>query len=109
MAGYKLNVADRDMVLATVERVVTEFGAPDIVINMAGIGGAGELASEKFEVFCPVDAAVRGLVNGIRRDQFLIIPGFKVKAMYWSHRLAPVGLWNGFTDAIVAKAMRENT
>jgi hypothetical protein len=57
----------------------------------------------------PADAAVRGLVNGIQRDDFLIIPGFKVKLMYWTHRLLPVGLWNTITDAIVAKAMRKNT
>jgi hypothetical protein len=27
----------------------------------------------------PVETAARGLVDGIRRDGFMIIPGFKVK------------------------------
>lgn len=54
----------------------------------------------------PVDAAVRGLVKGIRGDDFMIIPGLKVKLTYWMHRLLPDALWNGITDAIVAKAPR---
>src|SRR5262245_2578440 len=45
VARYPLNVADRAMVLATVEKAVAECGAPDIAINMAGIGAATELAS----------------------------------------------------------------
>jgi NAD(P)-dependent dehydrogenase (short-subunit alcohol dehydrogenase family) len=214
VARYPLNVADRAMVLATVEKAVAECGAPDIAINMAGIGAAAELASMKFEVFdriiqvnlygtrhfveavlpsmlargsgkivlvgsmggiipvygytaygtskfgvvglahclryelkprgitvacfcpgevatpglakersalhpataalkdiggtMPVESAVHGLVNGVQRDEFLIIPGLKTRLMYWAHRLAPVGLWNVITDNIVAKAMRKN-
>jgi hypothetical protein len=49
VAGFKLNVAVRDMVIATVGKAAAEFGASDIVITMSGIGGAGELASMKFE------------------------------------------------------------
>jgi NAD(P)-dependent dehydrogenase (short-subunit alcohol dehydrogenase family) len=211
VARYKLNVADREMVLATVAKAIAELGAPDIVINMAGIGGAAEFASMKFEVFdrvvqvnlygtrhvteavlpsmlargsgkivlvgsmggiiavygytayggskfavvglaqclryelkprgisvacfcpgevdtpglaeerktlhpasaalkkiggtMPVDAAVRGLVDGIQRDQFMIIPGLKTKLTYWIHRLTPDSLWNAITDAIVSKAL----
>lgn len=55
----------------------------------------------------PVDAAVRGLVHGIRQDKFLIIPGFKVKLTYCMHRLTPTWLWNMFTDGMVARALQE--
>ena len=54
----------------------------------------------------PVEAAVRGLVDGIRLDRFLIIPGFKVKLTYWMHRLTPTSLWNAITDGMVARALR---
>lgn len=53
----------------------------------------------------PVEAAVRGLVHGIQRDKFLIIPGFKVKLTYWMHRLTPTSLWNMVTDGMVARAI----
>ena len=213
VARYKLNIADRDMVIGTVGSAVTEVGAPDILINMAGIGGAVELIDMKFEAFdrviqvnlygtrhiveavlpsmlargggkivlvgsmggiipvygytaygsskfavvglaqclryelkprgisvacfcpgevetpglaaerktlhpasaalkkiggtMPVEAAVRGLVDGIQRDEAMIIPGWKVKFTYWMHRLAPAWLWNTITDRIVAKALRK--
>jgi NAD(P)-dependent dehydrogenase (short-subunit alcohol dehydrogenase family) len=215
VARYKINVVDRDAVLATVGAAVVEMGAPDIVINMAGIGGSAELVDMKFETFdrviqinlygtrniveavlpsmlargsgkivlvgsmggiipvygytaygsskfavvglaqclryelkprgvsvacfcpgevdtpglakerqtlhpaslalkkiggtMPVETAVHGLVEGIRRDESMIIPGWKVKSTYWMHRLAPDWLWNGITDGIVAKAIRQNT
>jgi 3-dehydrosphinganine reductase len=54
----------------------------------------------------PVERAVRGLIEGIKGDQFMIIPGLKVKLTYWMHRLAPDWLWNVTTDAIVANALR---
>jgi hypothetical protein len=34
-----------------------------------------------------VESGVRGLVKGIQRDEFMIIPVWKVKATYWMHRL----------------------
>ena len=214
MAHYKLNIADREMVIGTVGSAVAEVGAPDVLINMAGIGGAQELVDMKFETFdqvvqinlygtrhiveavlpsmlargngkivlvgsmggiiavygytaygsskfavvglaqclryelkprgisvacfcpgevetpglaqerktlppasaalkeiggtMPIEAAVRGLVNGIGRDEFMIIPGWKVKFTYWMYRLAPASLWNLITDAIVSKALRDN-
>ena len=214
VARYRLNIADREMVTGTVKTVVVEVGAPDILINMAGIGGAAELIDMKFEAFdrviqvnlygtrniveavlpsmrargsgkivlvgsmggiiavygytaygsskfgvvglaqclryelkphgisvacfcpgevetpglaeerkslppasaalkkiggtIPVEVAVRGLVEGIERDEAMIIPGWKVKFTYWLYRLTPVRLWNAITDAIVAKALRES-
>jgi hypothetical protein len=52
------------------------------------------------------DTAMHGLVEGIWRDAFMIIPGVTVQVTYWLHRLLPDGLWNAMTDAIVAKALR---
>lgn len=212
VARYKLNIADREMVIATVGTAVTEAGAPDVLINMAGIGAAVEFVdmkpdlfdrviqinllgtrniteavlpsmlargngklvlvgsmggiipvygytaygASKFAVvgfaqclryelksrnisiacFCPgevetpglaeerkalppasaalkkiggtmpVESAVRGLVQGIRSDEFMIIPGFKVKLTYWMYRITPGWLWNAITDAMVQKALR---
>jgi short-subunit dehydrogenase len=57
----------------------------------------------------PVETAVRGLVKGIESDEFMIIPGWKVNLTYWAHRVTPDWLWNGITDAIVAKALRGKT
>jgi NAD(P)-dependent dehydrogenase (short-subunit alcohol dehydrogenase family) len=214
VARYKINIADREMVLGTVASAVAETGAPDVLINMAGIGGAAEFMDMKFETFdrviqinlygtrniveavlpsmlsrgngkivlvgsmggiipvygysaygsskfavvglaqclryelkprgisvacfcpgevetpglaeerkslpppsaalkkiggtMPVEAAVRGLVEGIERDEFMIVPGWKVKLTYWMYRLTPMWLWNVITDSIVAKALREN-
>jgi hypothetical protein len=48
-------------------------------------------------------------VKGIEHDEAMIIPGWKVKFMYWMYRITPDRLWNAFTDAIVAKALREST
>src|SRR5262245_24494347 len=48
IARYKLNIADRDTVIGTVGAAITEVGAPDILINMAGIGGTEELIDMKF-------------------------------------------------------------
>jgi 3-dehydrosphinganine reductase len=212
VACYQLNVADREAVLSTVKKVGGEFGAPDIAINMAAIGGAAEFADMKFEVFdrimqvnlygarhfveavlplmtargcgkivlvgsmgglvpvcgdtaygasrsavvglsqclryelkprgisvacfCPgevetsglaekrktlhpvsaalkkiggtisAESAVRGLIEGIRRDDFMIVPGFKVRLACWMHRLLPERLWNAVTDEIVRRAIR---
>ena len=212
---YKINIADREMVIGTVETAIAAVGAPDILINMAGIGATADFVDMKFETFdqviqvnlygtrhiveavlpsmlargngkivlvgsmggiipvygytaygsskfgvvglaqclryelkprgisvacfcpgevetpglaaerkslrpasaalkkiggtMPVEAAVRGLVKGIEHDGAMIIPGRKVKLTYWMHRITPDRLWNAFTDAIVAKALRDNT
>jgi len=51
VAGYRLNIADREMVIGTVGTAIAEVGAPDVLINMAGIGGTAELVDMKFETF----------------------------------------------------------
>ena len=48
LASYALNVADHDMVIAAVGTAVGACGLPDVVINMAGIGGAAELIDMPF-------------------------------------------------------------
>lgn len=214
VVSYKINVADRDMVISALQAVVAEIGAPDVVINMAGIGGAAEFLDMKFEAFdriirvnlygtrnvveavlpsmvvrgsgkivlvgsmggivpiygytaygtskfavvgfahclryelkprgisvvcfCPgevetpgltqehkalppacaamkkiggtlsTEAAVQGLMKGIGRDQFLIVPGWKSKLSYWMQRLSPLWLWNAVTDGIVARALHQS-
>ncbi len=51
VARYQVDMADRDGVLATVAQAAAQHGAPDIVINCAGIGVTGEFASMAFEDF----------------------------------------------------------
>ena len=215
VAGYRINIADRKITMGAVALAAAECGAPDILINMAGIAVAEEfinMTSETFDrvmqvnvygtrnvveavlpfmisrgsgkvvlagsmggilpvygytaygtsefavlglaqclrcelnprgiriaCFCPgeletprladehrmlhpatralmkiggtmsPEAAARELVRGIRSDQFLIIPGLKMKLAWWLYRLTPVWMWNSITDSIVAKALRRNT
>ena len=210
---YGLNVTDRDQVIKAFSLAAKEVGAPDIVVNMAGIGAAAEFATMKYQVFdriiqvnlygsrnvvdaaltsmlprgggkivlvgsmggiipvygytaygaskfavvglaqclryelkphevsvacfcpgevetpglaaerkalppasaalkkiggtMPVERAVRGLIEGIRRDEFMIIPGFRTRLTYLTYRLTPVSLWNFITDGIVARAMSD--
>jgi 3-dehydrosphinganine reductase len=47
-------------------------------------------------------AAVRALLKGIERRQFLVIPGWRTKLIFWLVRITPIPVWNFFTDAIVA-------
>jgi 3-dehydrosphinganine reductase len=89
VARYVLNVADREMVLATVEKAVAEFGAPDIVINMAGIGGAEELASMKFEVF---DRIVQVNLYGTRHVVEAVLPSMLARG---SGKIVLVGSMGG--------------
>jgi NAD(P)-dependent dehydrogenase (short-subunit alcohol dehydrogenase family) len=211
VARYKLNIADREIVIGTIGSAITEVGAPNILINMAGIGAAVEFIDMKPEIFdrviqinligtrniveavlpsmlargngkivlvgsmggiipvygytaygaskfavvgfaqclryelkprnisvacfcpgevetpglaaerktlppasaalkkiggtMPVETAVSGLVKGIRSDEFMIIPGVKVKVTYWLYRFSPTTLWNWFTDSLVSRAM----
>jgi 3-dehydrosphinganine reductase len=52
------------------------------------------------------EAAVKGLLHGVERRQFLIIPGARSKLIYWLSRLTPLVLWNWIADLIVAPALR---
>lgn len=48
---YRLDVAERDQVLAEFARAAKEIGPPDIVINMAGIGGVAPMVDTSVEMF----------------------------------------------------------
>ena len=64
---YVLDVSDADAVEAFAERVCTEHGVPDIVVNNAGIGHAGGFLDTPAEQFDRVlDINLGGVVNGCR-------------------------------------------
>ena len=71
VARYKINIADREMVIGTVGTAIADAGSPDILINMAGIGGAAELIEMKFETF---DRVMQINVYGTRHIVEAVIP-----------------------------------
>src|ERR1700758_2862949 len=65
--AYVLDVSDADAVEAFAERVSNEHGVPDIVVNNAGIGQAGNFLDTPAEQFDRVlDVNLGGVVNGCR-------------------------------------------
>ncbi len=65
--AYVLDVSDAHAVEAFAERVGTEHGLPDIVVNNAGIGQAGGFLDTPAEQFDRViDVNLGGVVNGCR-------------------------------------------
>ena len=71
VAGYKANIADREMVIDTIGTAIAEAGAPDVLINMAGIGGTAELADMKFETF---DRVIKINLYGTRHIVEAVLP-----------------------------------
>ena len=71
VASYQVDVADREMVLGTVGTAIAEAGAPDILINMAGIGGAAHLIDMKFETF---DRVIKINIYGTRNVVEAVLP-----------------------------------
>lgn len=71
VSHYQLNVAERDGVLATVAQAAAEFGPPDILINMAGIGGVAEFIDMKYEMF---DRMMQVNVYGSRNIVEAVLP-----------------------------------
>src|SRR5262245_9097507 len=71
VARYQINIADREAVIATVRRAVGEVRAPDILINMAGIGGAAALVDTKFEAF---DRVIQINLYGTRHIVEAVLP-----------------------------------
>lgn len=68
---YRLDVAERAQVLETMARAAAEVGPPDIVINMAGIGGVGEFADMPFERF---DRMIQTNLYGSRHVCEAVLP-----------------------------------
>jgi NAD(P)-dependent dehydrogenase (short-subunit alcohol dehydrogenase family)/pimeloyl-ACP methyl ester carboxylesterase len=65
--AYVLDVSDTGAVEAFAERVSAEHGLPDIVVNNAGIGQAGQFLDTPAEQFDRViDVNLGGVVNGSR-------------------------------------------
>ncbi|HEV7581553.1 MAG TPA: SDR family oxidoreductase [Mycobacterium sp.] len=65
--SYVLDVSDADAVEDFAERVSAEHGVPDIVVNNAGIGQAGQFLDTPAEQFARVLAVnLGGVVNGSR-------------------------------------------
>ena len=65
--AYLLDVSDAAAVEAFAERVSTEHGVPDIVVNNAGIGQAGRFLDTPAEQFDRVlEVNLGGVVNGCR-------------------------------------------
>lgn len=52
------------------------------------------------------EQAIAGLLLGIRRNRFMIVPGWKSVLTHWAVRLTPLPLWQAITDAIVSHALR---
>ena len=71
VARYKVDVADRDMVIGTVGKAIAEAGAPDVLLNMAGIGGAAHLIDMKFETF---DRMIKINLYGTRNIVEAVLP-----------------------------------
>src|SRR5277367_4732496 len=71
VAHYKVDVADREIVIGTVGTAIAEAGAPDILINMAGIGGAAHLVDMKFETF---DRVIKINLYGTRNIVEAVLP-----------------------------------
>ena len=64
---YVLDVADADAVEQFAERVCAEHGVPDIVVNNAGVGLAGEFLDTPADQWDRVlDVNLGGVVNGCR-------------------------------------------
>jgi 3-dehydrosphinganine reductase len=71
VARYKINIADREMVIGAVGTAIAETGAPDVLINMAGIGGTAELVDMKFEAF---DRVIKINLYGTRNIVEAVLP-----------------------------------
>lgn len=89
VARYKINIADREMVISTIGTAITEVGAPDILINMAGIGGAAELVDMKFETF---DRVIQINLYGTRHVVEAVLPSMLARR---SGKIVLVGSMGG--------------
>ena len=71
VAGYRVNIAERETVIGTIGTAVAEVGPPDILINMAGIGGMAELIDMKYETF---DQVIQINLYGTRHIVEAVLP-----------------------------------
>src|SRR5579862_4263753 len=71
VAGYRINVADRKITMGAVALAASECGAPDILINMAGIAIAEEFINMTSETF---DRVIQVNVYGTRNIVEAVLP-----------------------------------
>lgn len=65
--AYRLDVADREAVLAHAEQVASEFGKVNLVVNNAGVAVAGSIADTSFEDLDWLLAVnLGGVINGTK-------------------------------------------
>ncbi len=55
----------------------------------------------------PLERAVLGLLRGIDKNRFLIVPGLRPKLICLALRLTPLALWQAITDQLVGYALRK--
>jgi 3-dehydrosphinganine reductase len=89
VARYKADVADRDAAIGAVQTAVSAFGAPDVVIHMAGIGGADPFVDMKFDMF---DRVIRVNLYGTRNVVEAVLPSMLARG---SGRIVLVGSMGG--------------
>ncbi len=56
----------------------------------------------------PPEQAIDCLLQGIRHNRFMIVPGWKNRLTHWALRLTPLPLWQAITDGIVGHALRRH-
>jgi NAD(P)-dependent dehydrogenase (short-subunit alcohol dehydrogenase family) len=71
VARYQMDIANRTAVIDTVNVAAAAIGAPDFVINSAGIGLADEFVNMKFETF---DRVMQVNLNGSRHICEAVVP-----------------------------------
>lgn len=74
---FAADVSDREATLKVLREAVTQCGAPDLVIHMAGIGGIAEMAEMPFELF---DRMVKINLYGTRHVVEALLPALCGKA-----------------------------
>ena len=97
MTRYKVDVADREMVIGTVGTAIAEAGAPDILINMAGIGGAAHLIDMKFETF---DRVIKINLYGTRNIVEAVLPAMLARG---NGKIVLVGSMGGSSQSTVTR------
>ncbi|HJQ43600.1 MAG TPA: SDR family NAD(P)-dependent oxidoreductase, partial [Jatrophihabitantaceae bacterium] len=67
VSEQRLDVTDRDAVLAYADRIASEFGKVNLVFNNAGIAFTGDIADMSFEqIERVIDVDFWGVVNGTK-------------------------------------------
>ena len=89
VARYKVDVADREMVIRTIGTAIAEAGAPDVLINMAGIGATAEFVDMEFETF---DRVIKINLYGTRNIVEAVLPSMLARG---SGKIVLVGSMGG--------------